>query len=379
MKKSKIIVLGAGLVGKAMALDLAKNHNVTAVDHHLETLAQIQAAGIRTLCFDLSDRQRLTAELAPFDLVIGAVPGFMGFQTAKAVIAAGKNMVDISFFSEDGLQLDEEAKKAGVTIVLDCGVAPGMGNIIFGYHHQRMKVKSFECLVGGLPVIREWPFEYKAVFSPIDVIEEYLRPARFVQNGKVVVRPALSDPELVYFSDVGTLESWNSDGLRSLIKTMKGVPNMIEKTLRYPGTIEYLKMLRESGFFSYEEVEVKGVKMRPIDITARLLFPKWKLKPGEEEFTVMRVTLQGEEGDISRKHEYYLYDRTDAQGTLSMARTTGYTCTAVANLILDGSFSRKGICPPEYVGEDEGNFRFVLNYLKDRGVKYSVTSSQRFS
>jgi saccharopine dehydrogenase-like NADP-dependent oxidoreductase len=375
MKKSKIIVLGAGLVGKAMALDLATKHNVTAVDHHAETLAQLEALGIRTLCFDLSDRQRLVTELKPFDLVIGAVPGFMGFQTAKAVIAAGKNMVDISFFSEDGLQLDEEAKKAGVTIVLDCGVAPGMGNIIFGYHHQRMKVKSFECLVGGLPVIREWPFEYKAVFSPIDVIEEYLRPARFVQNGRVVVRPALSDPELVYFSDVGTLESWNSDGLRSLIKTMKGVPNMIEKTLRYPGTIEYLKMLRESGFFSHEEVEVKGVKMRPIDITARLLFPKWKLKPGEEEFTVMRITLQGEEGDTQRRHEYYLYDRTDAQGTLSMARTTGYTCTAVANLILDGSFSRKGICPPEYVGEEESNFRYVINYLKERGVKYSVTSS----
>ncbi len=373
--KKKIIVLGAGLVGKAIARDLAMDHAVTSVDHHQESLHELGKAGIQTRCFDLADSHRLKEELQPFDLVIGAVPGFMGYATVRNVIAAGKDMIDISFFSEDGLKLDDEAKKAGVTIVLDCGVAPGMGNIIFGYHHQRMKVKSFECLVGGLPVVREWPFEYKAVFSPIDVIEEYLRPARFVQNGKVVVRPALSDPELVFFSDVGTLESWNSDGLRSLIKTMKDVPNMIEKTLRYPGTIEYLKMLRESGFFSYEEVEVKGVRMRPIDITARLLFPKWKLKPGEEEFTVMRVTLQGDEGGLPRRHEYYLYDRTDTNGTLSMARTTGYTCTAVANLLLDGNFQRKGVCPPEYVGEDEANFQYILEYQKQRGIHYTITSA----
>ena len=370
----KAIVLGAGLVGKAMAIDLSKNFEVTAVDINADALSTFKKHKVTVKQLDFSNVAALTAAIQPFDIVVGAVPGFLGLQTARTVIEAGKNMVDISFFPEDPFQLDELAKKHNVTIVTDCGVAPGMGNIILGYHHKRMKIERYECLVGGLPLIREWPYEYKAVFSPIDVIEEYIRPARYVQSGTIVIKEALSDPELVHFDGVGTLESWNSDGLRSLIKTMKGIPNMIEKTLRYPGCIEYLRVLRESGFFSYEEMEIKGVKVRPIDITAKLLFPKWKLKPGEEEFTVMRIRLSGEEADESKAYEYNLLDRTDkATDTLSMARTTGYTCTAAVNLVADGKFSRKGICPPEYLGESEENFMFIVNYLKERGVVYRVS------
>ncbi len=371
--KKKIIVLGAGLVGKAMAIDLAKNFNVTSADINNDALNEVVNHGISTLQIDLSEPESLSAILQPFDLVVGAVPGFMGLNTARAVIAAGKNMVDISFFPEDPFQLDELAKNKNVTIVTDCGVAPGMGNIILGYHSYRMKIDSYECLVGGLPVVREWPYEYKAVFSPIDVIEEYIRPARYVLNGAVVVKEALSDSELIHFDGVGTLESWNSDGLRSLIKTMPGIPNMIEKTLRYPGCIEYLRVLRESGFFSYDEIEIKGVKIRPVDVTAKLLFPKWKLKPGEQEFTVMRIRIVGEANGRPKKYEYNLLDHTNkTTDTLSMARTTGYTCTAVANLVLDGKFSRKGIFPPEYLGEDESNFLFIRNYLSERGVIYNV-------
>ena len=122
----------------------------------------------------------------------------------------------------------------------------------------------------------------------------------------MIIKDALSDPELVHFDGVGTLESWNSDGLRSLIKTMPDIPNMIEKTLRYPGCIEYLSVLRESGFFSYEEVDIKGIKVRPIDVTAKLLFPKWKLKPAEEEFTVMRITLSGDENGKAKTYQYNL-------------------------------------------------------------------------
>lgn len=369
----KIIVLGAGLVGKAMAIDLAKKFDVTSVDANEQALIEVQKHGIKTIKADFSNLQLLSSTIQSFDLVVGAVPGFMGLQTARTVIEAGKNMVDISFFPEDPFQLDELAKKKNVTIVTDCGVAPGMGNIILGYHNRRMKINTYECLVGGLPLVREWPYEYKAVFSPIDVIEEYIRPARYVQNSGLVVKEALSDAELVQFDGVGTLESWNSDGLRSLIKTMPNIPNMIEKTLRYPGCVEYLRVLRESGFFSYEEIEVKGVKMRPIDLTAKLLFPKWKLKPGEEEFTVMRVRMIGEEKGLAKTYEYNLLDRTEkTTNTLSMARTTGYTCTAAVNLVMDGKFTRKGICPPEYLGEEESHFNFIVEYLKQRGVHYTV-------
>ena len=369
----KVIVLGAGLVGKEMAIDLSGKFDVTAVDLNEDALGRIARQGLKTQRLDFTNEEHLKNITAGADLVVGAVPGFLGFQTVKRVIEAGKNMVDISFFPEDPFALETLARQKNVTVVTDCGVAPGMGNVILGYHNKRMNVMTYECFVGGLPVVREWPYEYKAVFSPIDVIEEYTRPARYVQSGVVVVKEALSDPELVHFDGVGTLESWNSDGLRSLIKTMPNIPNMIEKTLRYPGCIEYLRVLRESGFFSYEEVEVKGVKVRPIDVTAKLLFPKWKLKPGEEEFTVMRIRISGEEEGKPKQYQYNLLDRTNkSTNTLSMARTTGYTCTAAVNLVLDGKFTRKGISPPEFLGQDEANFLFILNYLKERGVIYNM-------
>jgi lysine 6-dehydrogenase len=370
-RMKKIIVLGAGLVGKAMAIDLASSFDVTSADINDEALSELSKLGVKTQKLDFSNLQSLSTVVKSFDLVVGAVPGFMGFQTVKTVIEAGKNMVDISFFPEDPFLLDELARKNNVTVVTDCGVAPGMGNIILGYHNKRMKINNYECLVGGLPVVREWPYEYKAVFSPIDVIEEYIRPARYVQNSAVVIKEALSDPELIHFDGVGTLESWNSDGLRSLIKTMPNIPNMIEKTLRYPGCIEYLRVLRDTGFFSYEAIDLKGQKIRPIDLTAKLLFPKWKLKPGEEEFTVMRIRMSGEENGKQKTYQYNLLDRT-SNGTLSMARTTGYTCTAAVNLVNEGKFKRKGVCPPEYLGEDESHFSFIVQYLKDRGVHYSI-------
>jgi lysine 6-dehydrogenase len=251
-----------------------------------------------------------------------------------------------------------------------------------------MAVDSFECYVGGLPVVREWPWEYKAVFSPMDVIEEYTRPARYIANGQMVEREALSDPQLLFFEGIGSLEAWNSDGLRTLIKTMN-IPNMIEKTLRYPGCIEYLRVLRKAGFFSYEKVDIDGMEIRPIDLTARLLFPDWKLKPGEEDFTVMRIIISGTEvkpagkGKGTGKAEAagpkeYVWDMLDrydrSTGTISMARTTGYTCTAAVRLVAGGMFTRKGLCPPEYLGEEEGNFWFIIKHLEDRGVKYRMTT-----
>ena len=372
---NRIIVLGAGLVGSAIAIDLSKNHEVCSVDLNPDSFSKFQNyPSIKTVQANLSDTDEVKSLIKDFDLVIGAVPGFMGYQTMKAVIEAGKNMVDISFMPEDFLELDELAKKHKVSIVADCGVAPGMGNIILGHHNENMHVKSYECLVGGLPVVREWPYEYKAVFSPIDVIEEYTRPARYIQNHEMITREALSDTELIQFDGIGTLESWNSDGLRSLMQTMKKVPDMIEKTLRYPGCVEYLKVLRESGFFSYDEIEVNGVKVRPIDVTAKLLFPKWKLKEGEEDFTIMRIIIEGTENGENKKYQYYLRDRFDRENNIiSMARTTGYTCTAVANLMLDGGFTTSGVSAPETVGMGEGNLTYVLKYLAERDVIYKRT------
>ena len=364
----KIIVLGAGLVGGVMAEDLSKDHDVTSVDISKKNLNNLKSKNIKKICLDVSESESLKNLIKEFDLVIGAVPGFMGYKMMQDVIEAKKNIVDISFYPEDPFGLDDLAKKNNVVAVMDCGVAPGMGNIIFGHHNQSMKISDYECLVGGLPVKREWPYEYQAVFSPIDVIEEYIRPARFIQNKKLIIKEALSETELIEFEEVGTLESWNSDGLRSLIKTMPHVPNMIEKTLRYPGCVEYLKVLRASGFFSYEEIEVNGIKIKPIEVTSKLLFPKWEMKEGDRDFTVMRITISGTEKDKKTCYEYNLFDRYE-DGVNSMSRTTGYTCTAVANLVVNGDYNRIGISPPEYLGE---HFNFVKNYLEARGVKYKV-------
>ena len=368
---AKIIVLGAGLVGNVMAKDLAKNHEVASVDFNESALAPLSELGIHTIHADLSNSSTIERLINDYDLVIGAVPGFMGYKTLETVIKAGKNCVDISIFPEDPFGLDQLAKDMGVVAVMDCGVAPGMGNIILGHHNNQMEISDYECLVGGLPEIREWPYEYKAVFSPIDVIEEYIRPARYVQSSQLVTKEALSDTELIEFEGVGTLESWNSDGLRSLIDTMPHIPNMIEKTLRYPGCVEYLKVLRASGFFSYEEIEVNGQMIRPIDLTSKLLFPKWQLKEGEKDFTVMHIRISGKEEGKEVHYQYYLLDRYQ-DDTISMARTTGFTCTAVANLVVNGQYDRKGISPPEYLGQ---HFEFVKSYLEDRGVIYSVSKS----
>jgi lysine 6-dehydrogenase len=366
----KIVVLGAGLVGGVMAQDLAKDHQVTTIDISQDNLDKLDS-NISKICADISDTSILHKYIKNCDLVIGAVPGFMGYKMMKDVISAGKNIVDISFYPEDPFGLDELAKENNVIAVMDCGVAPGMGNIIFGYHNNTMQISNYECLVGGLPVKREWPYEYQAVFSPIDVIEEYIRPARFVQNKQLIIKEALSETELIEFEEIGTLESWNSDGLRSLIKTMPHVPNMIEKTLRYPGCVEYLKVLRSSGFFSYDKININGVDIRPIDVTSKLLFPKWEMKEGDQDFTVMRIIMKGKEDGEEVSYRYDLLDRYE-NNTISMARTTGFTCTAVANLVLDKKYTRIGISPPEYLGE---NFENVREYLKQRNVIYKVTKS----
>jgi len=369
-----IIVLGAGMVGSTMAIDLATKHRVTISDLNNNALKKVAKKGttLTTLQLDVTNKKELQQVLKPFDLVICAVPGYLGFQTLKAVIEAQKNVVDISFFPENSLELDQLAKEKNVTAIVDCGVAPGMGNIILGYYNEKLKLTDFECLVGGLPKVKKWPFNYKAPFSPVDVIEEYTRPARYIENGTVITKEALSDCEYLDFKGIGTLESFNSDGLRSIIFTMPHIKNMKEKTLRYPGHVEYVKVLKESGFFNKEKITINGTSISPLDFTSKILFNEWKLGETEEELTVMRITLKGSNSKGQLKTIVYnLHDEyCEKTQTTSMARTTGYTATAVANLFLDGLFVEKGIFPPELIGKHEICFNYILNYLEERNIHY---------
>ncbi|MCG3217051.1 MAG: saccharopine dehydrogenase, partial [Candidatus Heimdallarchaeota archaeon] len=284
-------------------------------------------------------------------------------------IETGKNIIDISFFEEDPFSLDELAKEKGVTAVIDCGIAPGLSSIILGYVDSILdETFSFLCFVGGLPVEREWPFEYKAPFSPIDVLEEYTRLARYIVDSEIVIKPALSEPELIDFPEVGTLEAFNTDGLRSLLRTMN-IPFMKEKTLRYPGHIEIMKIFRETGFFDKEVMDINGKEIIPLEITSKLLFDKWKLNEGDEDLTVLRIIIEGMKDGKKVRYSYDMVDHYDREKSItSMARTTGYTCTAVAKQIAQGKFTRKGICPPEYIGQNENVYDAIIEELFKRNV-----------
>ena len=367
------------MVGSAMAFDLVKSgHDVCLADMSQPALdrAKNRFPDLKVKQLDVTESADLLNCISETDLVICAVPGFLGFQTLKAIIEAGKDVVDISFFPENALELDTLAKEHNVTAIVDCGVAPGMDNIILGRYNELLELTDFECLVGGLPKEKKWPFCYKAPFSPVDVIEEYTRPARYVENGEMITREALTDCEYIDFEGIGTLESFNSDGLRSIIFTMPHIPNMKEKTLRYPGHVEYIKVLKSSGFFSEEAVQVKGQSVTPLDFTSRILFDEWKLGENEAELTVMRVSLKGKDSEGNQLEVVYdLLDEYCPETQIaSMSRTTGYTATAAAHLVLEGIFSEKGVFPPELVGKHESCFDFVLDYLKERNVIYRKSS-----
>jgi lysine 6-dehydrogenase len=372
-------VLGCGLIGATMARELASDerYEVAALDaspQNLQRLAGMSRISPRQV--DLSKSSELQAAVANADVVVGALPSKMGFATLEAVIRAGKPYCDISFMPQDVLALDTLAKEHKVTAVVDCGVSPGLSNMMVAHGAGLLdRADRAEIYVGGLPRERTWPYQYKAPFAPSDVIEEYTRPARFRENGKVVVRPALSEPELMDFAGVGTLEAFNTDGLRSLLTTLD-IPNMKEKTLRYPGHIELMRVLRETGFFSDELLDVRGTKVRPLDMTSALLFPKWKARAEEAEFTVLRVIVVGERRGNPAHVQFDLFDENDpVRGMSSMARTTGFPCVIVAKMLAGGRVSGHGVFPPELLIRQRGVFDHVVSELGIRGVRITTQTS----
>ncbi len=289
----------------------------------------------------------------------------------EAVIEAGKDLADICFLPEDPTEdLSAKAKEAGVTVVFDCGVAPGMSNLFCGESIRTFdKVDSLAIYVGGLPKVRRWPFEYKAPFSPIDVLEEYTRPARIVENGEMVVKEALSEPETMDFDGIGSLVAFNTDGLRTLVRLP--VKNMVEKTLRYPGHIELMKVFREVGFFDPKKRTLKdGTEVSPLALTTELLFPMWEFGPGEEDLTVFRFEARGQMGGEEKVLTYDMLDRYDPElGLTSMARTTGFPCAIMARMLAAGDYNNPGVHPPEVLGQ-EGLLERFLSELAARGVTY---------
>lgn len=368
----KILVLGGGLVGSVIARDLAnsKDNQVVVADVDTKVLDDLaRTPAIDAMKMDVTDKSALTKAAKDADLVIGAVPGRLGYPMLENVIKAGTHIVDISFSNEDPLPLNDLAIKNGVIAIVDAGLSPGLGNLIVGrFFHEYDEVDRFSCYVGGLPEERHWPYEYQSVFSPADVIEEYTRPARMKSGGKIVSRPPLSDIELIDFPLVGTLEAFSSDGLRTLLYTLP-IPYMKEKTLRYPGHADRMAMLKETGFFDLELLEVEGQQVSPRAFTSKLLFNAWTPKGEGRDVAVMRVLIEGTLNGKEVATTVDLYDAYDAAtGTTAMARTTGFTCSASARLIINGTYSEPGIHPLEHVGIDESAYHAVLNDLNERDI-----------
>ena len=373
----RVVVLGGGRVGAAIARDLANGgeFEVTVVDREAEALARLATLPrVSTEQADLGDEKAVTHAVQGADLAIGAVPGAIGFATLRAALAARRPVVDISFFPEDPFDLDELARRQGVTAVVDAGVAPGVSNLLAGQFASRLEeLTYFACYVAGVPARPEPPWHYKAPFSPIDVIAEYVRPARVVRGGKVVAVPALSEPEFLEFAGVGTLEAFATDGLRTLLRTVR-CPEMVEKTMRWPGHRERVEALRDAGLFAETPLRVGDVTVRPVDVAAALLFPAWHLGEGEEDLTVMRVVVEGRSGGRAVRHTFDLLDRYEpTTGTTSMARTTGYTCTATVRLLAAGGYRKPGIAPLELVGGEPGCAEFILADLARHGVTLRET------
>lgn len=381
----RVLVLGSGMVGSVVAADMAATPgmDVTLVDTSATALARAvrrSPATLKTQVADASSRAAVTKLAKKFkaELVLGALPSRFGFAAMQGVIDARVPYVDISFMPEDFLELDAAARRAGVPVVADMGVAPGMSHMLAGWAvHTLDSCEEIDIMVGGLPKARSWPWQYKAPFSPHDVIEEYVRTSRVVEHGKTVTKEALSEPELIQQPVVGTLEAFNTDGLRSLVKTLK-VPQMREKTMRYPGHAELMRTLRHLGLFGTEPIKVGNAMVRPLDLTAALLFPHWTYEDGEPDITVMTVRASGVLKGRPVRMAWTLHDELDpATGFSSMSRTTGFPATAVARLVAAGKLRKPGVHAPEFLGQMPGILDAVLADMRLRGVIYTPTMEQR--
>jgi len=376
----KIIVLGCGNIGSVAAGDLAHNlpsaEIVVADVNKLRAekiVAEIGRDNVSCMQVDASNRSELASTIGKFNLVVGALPGFIGFRACKASILAGVNMVDVSFMPENVMKLHRQALRANVCVVPDCGMSPGLGSILVGHAVSQLdKVESVRMLNGGLPEKPLPPLDYVITWSSKDLIELYTRKASIVRGGRMILAAATTGIEEVLFPSVGRLEAFYTDGLRSLLQTVK-VKDMWEKSLRYPGHIEKMNLLKALGFFEDDPVQVGEVKVSPRSLTEKLLEMKLK-RPDVPDIVAMLIEVIGLKNGKRIRFQYQMLDRFDRKRKVTaMARTTAYTSSVVAQLVARRVIDEKGVVPPEKLGMNKRIYVRFMNMMMQRGVTVKET------
>ncbi len=350
-----IVVLGAGMVGRAIIYDLSKDYDVVVFDKSKNVLEKLDIK--RKFTESIFDKKDI---LDSVDTVVSALPGSISFETIKKLIMKGKNVVDISFMPQDPFDLEQLAKENNVIFIPDAGFAPGLSNIFAGYLYKNVRnIESIEIYVGGLPEKKVPPLDYAITWNVEGLIDEYTRPARYIRDGEVFTMDPLDKIEPFCISNIGAFETFYSDGLRTLLKTLK-IKNMFEKTIRYAGHLEKMKLLRDLGYLSQENIN----ECIPRKITENL-FEKMKTK-----VTDISILLVKGIGEINI--DLYVYDKQEMDDITSMGKMTGFTAAIITRML--DMIDYHGVYPPEFIGFEKNLFEHLKEELKRR--KINVIESQ---
>jgi saccharopine dehydrogenase-like NADP-dependent oxidoreductase len=379
-----VLVLGSGNIGSVAAEDLANSKSsieVVIADNDEEkarTVAEnIGAKNLSSMKIDVTKRNRLIETLKQFDLAMGFLPGDLGHLLAEACVEAHRDLVDVSFGPENIMELNVAACKAGSTIVPDCGLAPGISNVLIGQSVSKLdRVKKVHAMVGGLPEKPVPPLNYVITWSPDSLIDEYTRKARIIRNGQMVEVDALTGIEELMFPELGRLEAFYTDGLRTLLYTLRDVEEMWEKTLRYLGHAEKINTLRALGFFDDKKITADNASIEPRKFTAKIL-QRALSDPKQRDVVALRTEVSGTKNNKQVTYSYDMLDFQDSKRNITaMARTTAYPASIVAQLILNGKIEEKGVVPPEKIGMKTETFGLFMQELKKRGIDIKEKHSE---
>ncbi len=374
----KVIVLGSGMMGSALAYDLSKYSNfneITIADRDIKTLESakefLNDGKIKYSILNVENSTELKEHFRKYDVAISAIPYKYNYNLAKIAVETKTHFLDLGGNNDivnKERTLFEKAKKIGVTIIPDCGLAPGLASVITRDIVEQMGSVDFvKIRVGGLPINPQPPLNYQIVFSPYGLINEYIEDSIILNNRKIIKKQSMSELETVIFPEpFGEMEAFlTSGGASTLPYTFKDKINYLDyKTVRYPGHCERFKHLLDMGLGNTEKIGVGDRK-----VISREVFVSFLLKilpKNEKDVVLLKVISKGEEDGKDVFLEYTLIDYYDDKNNITaMMRTTSYPTSIIAQLILNGKIKDHGVFGCEEVVPCSPFFK----ELQKRGIK----------